>query len=243
MPASNVAAPSGELVKMTITPFKDEKYKKSAGEPMELMYNPTTYSRDYESIFEEVEVEGSQKTLKYKLAASPTMTFEFLFDALGTSVSGSSNMADQILQDKRTDKVIEDFLEVAFGVQSDSHEPRYMQLQWGDFIFEGRAEKATVNHKLFDTSGYPIRSTVNCTFKSHKALEQQAKETKRQSPDLTKQRLVKEEDTLTLLSYDEYDTPGYYLELARVNRINNFRRLRTASKLVLPPVNKSLENG
>lgn len=244
MSASNVEAPSGELIKMTITPFDDEEYKNaSSEEPLELMYNPTTYSREYSNVFEEVEVDGSQKTLKYKQTESPTMTFEFLFDALGTSLSGSSNMARQIIEDKRTDKVIDDFLEFAFMVQGDTHQPRYLRLQWGDFLFEGRAEKATVTHKLFDTNGYPIRSTVNCTFKTHKSLDQQAKETNKQSPDLTKQKLVGEEDTLPLVSFDEYQEPGYYLELARINRINNFRKLRVGRKLVLPPVEKTAENG
>lgn len=244
MLASNVLAPSGELVKMTITPFDDEEYSTaSSEEPLELMYNPTTYSREYANVFEEVEVEGSQKTLKYKQTESPTMTFEFLFDALGTSLSGSSNMARQIIADKRTDKVIDNFLEFAFMVQGDTHQPRYLRLQWGDFLFEGRAEKATVTHKLFDTSGYPIRSTVNCTFKTHKSLDQQAKETNKQSPDLTKQKLVREQDTLPLLSHDEYQHTGYYLELARVNRVNNFRKLTVGQKLVLPPVEKTTENG
>lgn len=244
MPASNVQALTGELVKMTITPFEDEEYKTaSSEEPLELMYNPTTYSREYANVFEEGEVEGSQKTLTYKQTQSPTMTFEFLFDALGTSVSGSSNMARQILADKRTDKVIDSFLAFAFMVQGDTHEPRYLRLQWGDFLFEGRAEKATVTHKLFDTNGYPIRSTVNCTFKTHKSLDQQAKEVKKESPDLTKRKLVGEADTLPLMSNTAYKNPQFYLELARVNRVNNFRRLTVGQKLVFPPVLKTEANG
>ncbi len=244
MPASNVQAPTGYLIKMIITPFDDEEYKIPSSEgPFELMYNPTTYSREYSNVFEEVEVDGSQKTLKYKQTESPTMTFEFLFDALGTSVSGSSLMARQILVEKRTDKVIDKFLGFAFKVQGNTHNPRYLRLQWGDFLFEGRAEKATVTHKLFDTYGYPIRSTVNCTFKTHKSLDQQAKETNKQSPDLTKQKLVGKEDTLPLLSFDEYQSTRFYLELARVNRINNFRSLRSGQKLVFPPVAKTTNNG
>lgn len=244
MPASNVEVLTGELVKMTITPFDDEEYENPSSEdPLELMYNPTTYSREYANVFEEKEVEGSQKTLTYKQTESPTMTFEFLFDALGTSLSGSSNMARQIMADKRTDKVIDNFLQFAFMVQGDTHQPRYLRLQWGDFLFEGRAEKATVTHKLFDTNGYPLRSTVNCTFKTHKSLDQQAKETNKQSPDLTKQKLVGAEDTLPLVSFDEYQRPDYYLELARVNRINNFRRLASGRKLVLPPVDKTVVDG
>ena len=33
-----------------------------------------------------------------------------------------------------------------------------------------------------------------------------------------------------------YDDPTYYLQVARANGLTNFRRLRTGSDLVFPPV-------
>lgn len=244
MAISNVKLQSGELIKMTITAFDDENYENtSLVGVFQVMYNPNTYTQEYVNSYEMVKTEGNQETLKFKGTESETMTFEFLFDATGTSVTGFSNMAEQILFEGRTDTAIDQFLDVTFKLQGETHQPRYLRLQWGSFIFEGRLEKATVVHKLFDTMGYPIRSTLNCVFRTHTSIEEQAKKAKKQSPDLTKQKLVREEDTLPLMSFDEYQNPAYYLELARVNRINNFRRLSPGMKLVLPPVSKTLVNG
>lgn len=244
MTNSNVAVDSGELVKMTITAFDDEKYEKPSKDgEFKVMYNPSTYTQEYVNTFEKVKVEGNKETLEFKNTESESMTFEFLFDATGTSLSGKSNMAEQIIKDGRTDKAINKFLDMTFKNHGNTHQPRFVQLQWGDFIFEGRLVKATVAHKLFDNKGYPLRSTMNCEFRTHQSIEEQAKEKKNESPDLTKQKLVREEDTLPLLSFDEYQDPGFYLELAKVNRINNFRRLGAGRKLVLPPVDKTQLNG
>ena len=58
------------------------------------------------------------------------------------------------------------------------------------------------------------------------------------SPDLTHLRDVRDGDTLPLLAYDIYGNAQLYLEVARVNKLVNFRRLRSASRLSFPPLDK-----
>ncbi|MCK5703624.1 MAG: LysM peptidoglycan-binding domain-containing protein, partial [Cyclobacteriaceae bacterium] len=67
-------------------------------------------------------------------------------------------------------------------------------------------------------------------------------EARLQSPDLTHFKIVKEGETLPLIAKKIYGDSKYYLEIARVNNINNFRRLKTGQQLVLPPIDKK-ENG
>ena len=58
------------------------------------------------------------------------------------------------------------------------------------------------------------------------------------SPDLTHLRDVKDGDTLPLLVYDIYGDGKFYLEVARVNKLVNFRSLRSATRLSFPPLDK-----
>jgi nucleoid-associated protein YgaU len=59
------------------------------------------------------------------------------------------------------------------------------------------------------------------------------------SPDLTHYRQVKQGDTLPLMVFNIYKDPKYYLEIARVNGLTNFRKLLTGQNIIFPPLEKS----
>jgi nucleoid-associated protein YgaU len=50
---------------------------------------------------------------------------------------------------------------------------------------------------------------------------------------------VKAGDTLPWLCYNIYGDSRYYLEIARVNKLINFRKLREGDELYFPPIAKS----
>jgi nucleoid-associated protein YgaU len=62
---------------------------------------------------------------------------------------------------------------------------------------------------------------------------------RRESPDLTHLRVIRDGEKLQDHVVSIYGDAGLYLEVARVNRLVNFRRLTTGQTLVFPPVNKS----
>jgi nucleoid-associated protein YgaU len=47
---------------------------------------------------------------------------------------------------------------------------------------------------------------------------------------------VKEGDTLPMLAYEVYGDSAYYLELARVNGLDDFRNLKAGDRIFFPPV-------
>jgi nucleoid-associated protein YgaU len=57
-----------------------------------------------------------------------------------------------------------------------------------------------------------------------------------ESADLTKSVLVKEGDLLPLLSKANYESSEYYLQLAKANKLKDFRRLSPGTKLIIPPM-------
>jgi nucleoid-associated protein YgaU len=106
--------------------------------------------------------------------------------------------------------------------------------------FNNKLEKQL--NKLFHSSGAPLRANVNATFKQSVSRTQQAAQARLTSPDLTHFKIVNEGETLPLIAKKIYGDSKYYLEIARVNNINNFRKLKAGQQLVLPPIDKK-ENG
>ncbi len=240
MPAGNTYQGLEGLAKMTISAYPDEEYSDNKEiETFEMMYNPNTYSQEYKNKYVKPNVQGNTSPLVFTHTEPETVTFEYLFDATGVSLSGSSNIADQVVEDRRTDKVIRKFLGVTYNRSGDTHQPNFLKLRWGDFEFRGVLESATVTHSMFNLDGNPIRSTVKCTFRKHTSLEEQAVEERRNSPDMTHFRIVKEGETLPAIANDIYGDPSFYLELARINRLINFRNLEAGRRLILPPVKKT----
>jgi nucleoid-associated protein YgaU len=58
------------------------------------------------------------------------------------------------------------------------------------------------------------------------------------SADLTHARIVKEGETLPLISEKVYGDSKYYMEIARFNGLKNFRNIAAGTELILPPINK-----
>ncbi|MEX0769188.1 MAG: LysM peptidoglycan-binding domain-containing protein [Balneolaceae bacterium] len=234
------------LAKMTIAAYPDEKYKDGdeitvldGDTSFEMMYNPNTYSQEYKNNYVKRNTQGNTGTLVFTHTEPENVSFEFLFDATGASVSGNSNITDRIVKDKRTDSVIQQFLGITYQRSGDTHQPNFLKLRWGDFEFRGLLESATVTHKMFNLDGNPIRSTVECSFRKHTSLEEQAAEERRSSPDMTHYRLVKEGDTLPGIAHKIYGDASLYLELARVNNLIGFRQLKAGQRLTLPPIRKT----
>jgi hypothetical protein len=228
------------LAKMSISAYPNENY--DDGEMLKefvMMYNPASYSQEYSNHYEKRSVPGNSDTMVYKSSGPDSVSFEFLFDATGASLSGSSNVADEVLKDGRTDKVIQKLIDITHNRQSDSHRPNHLKLRWGNYEFRGVMEKATITHTMFNLDGDPIRSTADCTFTEHTSLEEQAVEEKRNSPDMTHYWLVKAGDTLPGIAWKTYGDASLYLELAKVNELIGFRTIEPGMRLTLPPLKEN----
>lgn len=230
-----------EVAKLTIEAYADADFETPLDRVFTVMYNPTTYSQNYKSVWvRQAPTGGTAETQTFTGIKSDSVSFEFLFD--GTGVSGVGGTAVELNPDMGeigyVQEQIDAFMDITHNMNSDTHEPNFLVLSWGEFIFQGVMENATINHKLFHSSGVPLRSTINATFIESVTRSQQAAQARRSSPDLTHYRIVKNGENLPLIAKKIYGDPSLYLELARVNGINNIRKLKAGQKLVLPPINK-----
>jgi hypothetical protein len=228
----------GKLEKMLILAFADSESAENGGlaeadASFETMINPESYTLAYKLKFSNSgQGQGtSGRQLKYEYTEPEEITFDFLFDNTGI-IDG--NPRDSIADD------IQQFKEVLIAYQGDSHEPRHLKLVWGEnSIFKGRVTEVSINYKLFKPDGTPIRAVATVKFKSSIEDLKRAARENNSSPDLTHVRKVRAGDTLPLMCYRIYGDPKYYLEVARVNGINNFRNLTPGTDIFFPPLNKT----
>lgn len=233
-------AQEGKLQKLEIRAFSDPAFSnelflaqnQESGTTYRVAINPEKYSLSYKA---EYSIENSPGTtggkLNYHRSLPENLTLEFLFDRTGVFVD-SKPKDDGVIGD------IADFKKVTFDFNGDIHRPNYLKVSWGDLLFKCVVTEFNIEYKLFNSNGKPIRAIVKVTFKNFVAEAERAARENKSSPDLTHERTVKEGDNLPLMTYRIYGDPKYYLEVARVNGLTNFRKLTPGQKIFFPPIEK-----
>ncbi len=220
------------LKKLEITAYEDGKYEKETGEAYTVMFNPASYSINYELNYKDDEGIGSTgSAMKFERMKPQTLSLDIIID--GTKVSGEkTDMID-------VDDDIAKFFTVVYDYNGDKHRPSFLRLAWGSLIFDCVLKSAKVNFTLFKPDGMALRAKISASFIGQIDDEKRAAKDRKSSPDLTHYRTVKEGDTLQLLSESIYDDPNHYMEIARVNNLNNFRTLEPGTQIYFPPIDKS----
>lgn len=254
MALTDIFSSLGGIEKMKITAFETINYE-NALKAFIVMYNPTTFSTQVKNNWlAEEGADPNGREQQFRGNTSDTVSFEFLFDATGASPPGTDtpgdfnddylragekiSAIDEINKDGHVDGAIKKFLAIASRMESQTHMPNYLQINWGSYQFRGVLGSATVNYKLFNSAGLPIRATVNASFQESLSRIEQAAQNNVRSPDLTHKHTIKAGETLPIIADRVYGDPALYREIAKVNSLKNFRNIKPGHQLVLPPINK-----
>lgn len=246
-----MAGSGGKLEKMLIMAFADASKAETGGPSnadltFTALINPESYTLDYKVEFsgedKNAQASGtSGQQLKFEKVVPPDLSFEFLFDATG--IIEMSQKAGKNTNDAKKESITEDinaFRELLIGYNGDAHETRHLKLVWGDgLVFVGRATEMSIAYKLFNASGKPVRAAVRVKFKSSIEEGKRIALENKKSPDLTHYRRVKAGDTLHLMCQRIYGDARYYLQVAEMNQLGNFRRLTPGQELLFPPIDKT----
>lgn len=220
-------ADKGELKKLKIEAFTKIDYsaKADVGDFV-VMFNPNTYKQKYEVEYQAAQGQGTTgSTQKFGKIKPQEYSFEFLIDGTGVS-SAKAEVAD----------VIEHFLVVTGKNNGDIHRPHYLKISWGALLSKCVLKSADISYNLFKPDGKPLRAKINATFAENIDDALRVAEEGNNSPDLTHMRTVKEGDTLPLMSHRIYGDSKYYLQVAEVNGISNFRQLAVGQSIYFPPL-------
>jgi Contractile injection system tube protein len=237
----------GELTKVTIIAFQDKGFTKEVGRFI-LPINPEQFSQSFKVEYDLQQAAGSQgNDPKFKFTVPEELKLDFTFD--GTGVIPVSNQATKSSQTRSFYKdvvgQVKSLLDLVYVMDDKTHKPNFLHVIWGEFDFGNKSvftcilKDLQINYTLFAPDGKPLRAKISATFVNFIEQILRVREEKKKSPDVTHIRKVTAGDTLPLLTNDIYGDPTYYLQVARVNGLVNFRRLATNTDLRFPPIEKT----
>ncbi|MGV7206303.1 CIS tube protein [Oxalobacteraceae bacterium A2-2] len=230
-------ATQGKLEKMLILAFESSADAETGGKleakaSYEALINPETYTLEYKVKTAEGQGQGSSGAQqKFAYTMPEELSFEFLFDATG--IIDGNPQPDGVFGQ------VDAFRKLLTEYRPDTHEPFHLKLIWGNLVFKGRAVELGITYKLFNPDGQPIRAVARTKFKGSIEEKKRVAKEDRHSPDLTHVRVVRAGDRLPLLCHEIYGDPRHYLDVARVNGLDDFRALAPGQRLLFPPLAKA----
>ncbi|MEO5998625.1 MAG: LysM peptidoglycan-binding domain-containing protein [Chitinophagaceae bacterium] len=167
-------------------------------------------------------------------------SIEFTIDGTGVAMKSLSSKNQDDLKSQKHAYVKTKIKELrgitGSDINGEIHRPNYLALLWGTFYIECILTSLNIVYNLFDREGSPLRAKVTCNFLERYVPGEGPRRSKLESSDLTKQFVVKEGDILPLIAKNNYESSSYYLQIAKANKLKNFRNITPGMKLILPPI-------
>ncbi len=220
-----------ELKKLTLRSGTVENGQFRVGSAaFSVMMNPAGYRHDRTISYSTAKRQGAlREETKFSAVGAEVISFdEIIFDGTGV-VPQAGKTAD-------VKTMIKNLTDVVYTYVGSEHEPPVVKILWGDLVFHGHLQTMSVDYTLFKPSGDPLRAKVKLSFKDFMSTQEEAKRANRSSPDLSHRVEVKAGDTLPLLCQRIYRDASYYPEVARFNKLSNFRYLKPGTQLIFPPL-------
>lgn len=235
---------SGELTKLQIKAYSDPQFSDEvANGEFKTMLNPDTYKFRYKIEQNEDQAAGTSAVAsRFNKSLPEELNLDFVFDRTGVITDyGAPGTADNKTFNDKGEGIINDvekFKKVVFDYNGEEHKPNYLVISWGTLLFKGTMSEMDITFKLFKSDGTPLRAVASAKFKGFVEDNLRVAKENNSSPDLTQVRIVEDGDTLPLMAFRIYGDSRYYLEVAKVNRISNFRKLKVGQKIFFPPIQK-----
>ena len=159
------------------------------------------------------------------------LKLNLILDGTGVSRADRLNWNQATVQSR-----VQTLIDLTLEVKGGAHEPSYLKIVWGGFLFECRLASLTFTYTTFDRNGQPLRAELELSLLADQDLAKQESKQDKQSPDVTHARLVRGGDTLPLLTREVYGRSDLYLQVARVNELDHVRDLVPGKTLIFPSV-------
>lgn len=218
----------GTLEKLLIKAYENPDYSGEAVGEFSAYVNPSEITLSYEMEYDSAQGSGTTNSrMNFKKVKPGDMSLTLFLD--GTGAGGRRIDVQQQVEQFHT----------VTGYNGSIHRPNYLKVVWGTLQVKRCVLKgASIAYKLFRPDGVPLRAVITANFSDNADDQTRVALAQDASPDLTHIRRVKQGDTLPAMCYQVYGDPGYYLEVARANRIDNFRNLTAGTKIFFPPLEK-----
>lgn len=234
---------SQKFEKLFVQPYRDSKFTDPIpAKKFSALINPASYSTSYHFEYNDCQAPGTSSVeLKFNKIKPQEFNFDFVFDGTGVvkdlSVI-SIGVGNPLEKPTSVTDQIDDFKLKIIDFQGDTHRPYYLKIHWGTLLFKGVLNQMDLEFKLFGVDGAPLRAIAKCKFtgsieeKLRTALEY------RQSPDVTHKRITKSTDRLDQMTNKIYNKPNNYIQIAKFNSMDSFRKVPTGTTIIFPPIEK-----
>lgn len=197
--------------------------------------NPKSYKRKYATKFantgdsDGAAIGKSASAVKFSRSEPEKVSFSLTMDGTGVVPDAAKTTVAAQVDKLRS---------IAYDYSGTEHEPDPVQLDWGSELkaFQARLTGLDIEYTLFDPDGTPLRASLTLEFIEALTEKEVALEDNNQSPDMTHIVRVREGDTLPLLCERIYKDVSKYLEIARFNDLDHFRKLVPDTLLRFPPM-------
>lgn len=210
------------------------------GNILNVDFNPTEYSVDKSSNYNEATIPGLDSPLiQFTHGSARSLSLELLLDSYTYAAKEADKGKPPYAEDGRPQDIRDIYLskiDDLLAVDSDLHAPPPCKVVWGSLEFVGVLQDAKKRFVYFLDDGRPVRARVNLTFKEYIPIEVQLKKRPRNSPDRRKSRLISDGDALWRIAYDAYGDTASWRALATFNDIDDPLRIETGTRLTIPPV-------
>lgn len=206
---------------------------------IEVQFNPTQYTLNKGAQIAEIAIYGiDSPILQFVRGQNEKLTLELFFDTTRAPLGqGESSMGADAEDVRNKTRSIYELVKI----QPKTHAPPRVRFIWGSLSFKAIVESVQQKFDLFSPTGVPLRAMLSVSFREYKTLPEQLAELNLQSIDHTRERLVREGDTLSQIATEEYRNPALWRYIAEHEgnrgKIENPRRLRPGTVLLIPPVN------
>ena len=221
-------AERGTLERLLILAHLQPDYSAPPILSFEAYVNPAEVIVAYEMEYDSAQGAGTTGSrMDFKKLKPGDLSLSFFLDGTGADGRSASVPARVELFERVT------------GYNGMIHRPNYLTVAWGTLgVRRCVLKSASIAYKLFSAEGVPLRAVISAVFTDYADDRTRVALAQDKSADLTHVRLVTAGDTLPGLCRAVYGDPRLYLEVARVNGLDDFRRLEPGTRLRVPPLAK-----
>lgn len=192
-------------------------------------FNPTEYSVDKSNSYSEPAIPGlGSPIIQFGKGNVKTLSLELLLD---TYTYHDEDDPETDIRRKYIDK-----FEKLIEIDGDIHAPPPCRVVWGSLDFTGVLESLKKKYVLFLDGGIPVRARVSLNFKEYIPVDVQVRKVSQSSPDRYKKYIVKEQDSLWLISSKKYGDVKHWKIIAESNNIDDPKNLKPGQELIILPL-------
>lgn len=217
------------MCSMRIVAYSDGEYSsKISGLEYIVMLNPESLKWGRSIEYSEIApVDASAVTPKFNKTLGESLSFDIVIDCTG------------VVDSKRVDLPgeIKKLADVVYTYNGKIHRPNFVGVFWGKGVnFKGVLNSFDSSYTYFRSDGTPLRAKVSLNFTSYIDPKVREKLEGKESPDISHHVTVVDGDSLPGISQKLFDSPNYYIQIAKANKLNKFRQLKPGIELTIPPI-------